>query len=99
KEKRNAYYKEMMRCLGAPHLICLHLDRGFDPYALMDVGIILQTIALLAVERGLGTCILAQAIRYPGVVRKHSAIPNGDGNGHWPSYHGSSCQYIQKREG
>jgi len=76
KEKRNAYYKEMMRCLGAPHLICLHLDREFHPYTLMDVGIILQTIALLAVEQGLGTCILAQAIRYPGVVRKHSDIPD-----------------------
>ena len=76
KEKRNAYYEEMMRCLGAPHVIYLHLDRGFDPYALMDCGIILQTIALLAVEQGLGTCILAQAIRYPGVVRKHSGIPD-----------------------
>ncbi|MBC8178506.1 MAG: nitroreductase [Deltaproteobacteria bacterium] len=76
KEKRNAYYEEMMRCLGAPHLICLHLDREFHPYTLMDVGIILQTIALLAVEQGLGTCILAQAIRYPGVVRKHSDIPD-----------------------
>ena len=76
KEKRNAYYEEMMRCLGAPHAIYLHLDRGFDPYALMDAGIILQTIALLAVDQGLGTCILAQAIRYPDVVRKHSAIPD-----------------------
>ena len=76
KEKRNAYYEEMMRCLGAPHAIYLHLDRGFDPYALMDIGIILQTIALLAVDQGLGTCILAQAIRYPDVVRKHSAIPD-----------------------
>ena len=76
KEKRNAYYEEMMRCLGAPHVIHLHLDRGFDPYVLMDVGLILQTIALLAVEQALGTCILAQAIRYPDVVRKHSAIPD-----------------------
>ena len=76
KEKRNAYYEEMMQCLGAPHAIYLHLDRDFNPYALMDCGIILQTIALLAVEQGLGTCILAQAIRYPGVVRKHSGIPD-----------------------
>lgn len=76
KEKRNAYYEEMMRCLGAPHVIYLHLDRDFHPYTLMDVGIILQTIALLAVDESLGTCILAQAIRYPGVVRKHSAIPD-----------------------
>ena len=76
KEKRNSYYEEMMRCLGAPHVIYLHLDRGFNPYALMDGGIILQTIALLALEQGLGTCFLAQSVRYPGVVRKHSGIPD-----------------------
>ena len=76
KEKRNSYYKEMMRCLGAPHVIYLHLERGFNPYVLMDGGIILQTIALLALEQGLGTCFLAQSVRYPGVVRKHSGIPD-----------------------
>ena len=76
KEKRNSYYEEMMRCLGAPHVIYLHLDQGFNPYALMDGGIILQTIALLALDQGLGTCFLAQSVRYPGVVRKHSGIPD-----------------------
>ncbi len=50
------------------------LDRGLNPYALMDGGVILQTIALLAVERGLGTCFLAQAVRYPDVVRRYSGI-------------------------
>ncbi len=76
KEKRGSYYKGMMRCLGAPHVIYLHLDCGFNPYALMDGGIILQTIALLALEQDLGTCFLAQSVRYPGVVRKHSGIPD-----------------------
>ena len=75
KEKRNAYYVSMMRSLGTPHVIYLHLDQGFHPYALMDGGIILQTIALLAVDRGLGTCFLAQAVRYPDVVRRYSGIP------------------------
>ena len=74
--KRNSYYEEMMRCLGAPHVIYLHLDQDFNPYVLMDGGIILQTIALLALEQGLGTCFLAQSVRYPGVVRKHSGIPD-----------------------
>ena len=74
-EKRNAFYENMMRALGAPNVIYLHLDKGFNPYALMDGGAILQTIALLAVEKGLGTCFLAQAVRYPDVVRKHAGIP------------------------
>ena len=76
KEKRNEYYKNMMRCLGASQVIYIHLDKGFDPYALMDCGIILQTIALLAVERGFGTCFLAQSVRYPDVLRKHAGIPD-----------------------
>ncbi|MFH1627785.1 MAG: nitroreductase [Pseudomonadota bacterium] len=75
-EKRSQYYEEMMRCLGAPHVIYLHLDRGFNPYALMDAGIILQTIALLAVEQDLGTCFLAQSVRYPDIVREHTDIPD-----------------------
>jgi len=74
-EKRNTFYENMMRALGAPHVIYLQLDKGFNPYALMDGGTILQTIALLAVEKGLGTCFLAQAVRYPDVVRKHAGIP------------------------
>ena len=76
KQKRaRRYYVDMVRCFGAPHVIYLHLDKGFHAYALMDGGIILQTIALLAVEKGLGTCFLAQSVRYPDVVRKHAGIP------------------------
>ncbi|MCJ7809155.1 MAG: nitroreductase family protein [Desulfobulbaceae bacterium] len=33
KENRKSYSKDMMRCFGAPHVIYLHLDRGFNPYA------------------------------------------------------------------
>lgn len=75
KQRRAQYGIDMMRCFGAPHVIYLHLDKGFHAYALMDGGIILQTVALLAVDRGLGTCFLAQAVRYPDVVRKHAGIP------------------------
>ncbi len=75
KEKRLQYYLDMVRCFGAPHVIYLHLDKEFHPYALMDGGIILQTIALLAVEKGLGSCFLAQSVRYPDVIRKYAGIP------------------------
>lgn len=74
-EKRDAYYLEMAMCFGAPHLIYLHLEKGFNPYALLDVGLILQTIALLATDQGLGTCFLARSILYPDVVWKYAGIP------------------------
>ncbi len=56
-------------------MIYLHLEKGFNPYALMDGGIMLQTIALLAVERGLGTCFLAVSVLYPDVLRTWTEIP------------------------
>jgi nitroreductase len=75
-EKRLAYNLDMTRFFGAPCLVYLHFDKGFHPYALMDGGIILQTIALLAVEQGLGTCILTRSVSYPDVIRKHTGIPS-----------------------
>ncbi len=74
REKREAYNLAMSRFFEAPGLIYLHFDRGFNPYALMDGGIILQTIALLAVEQGLGTCILTRSVSYPDVVRQFAGI-------------------------
>ena len=76
KEKRNAYYQDMNDCFGAPHVIYLHFEKGFQQYVFMDGGIILQTIALLAVEKGLGTCFLAASVIYPKVVREFGKIPD-----------------------
>jgi nitroreductase len=45
-------------------------------YALLDVGLVVQTICLLAHARSLGTCIMAAAVRYPDVLRKVAAIPD-----------------------
>lgn len=74
-ERRKAYYLDVARLFGAPAAIYLHLAKGFNPYALMDAGIVLQTITLLAVGQGLGTCYLAMSVIYPEVVRRHAEIP------------------------
>lgn len=74
KERRMEYYYDMMRFFNAPYLVYLHLDRNFNQYAMFDAGIIMQTIALLAVEYGLGTCFIARSIVYPDVVRKHTGL-------------------------
>jgi nitroreductase len=73
-QKRNEYYKQMTLCFGAPHMIYLHLAEGFNAYALMDGGLILQTIALLAMNEGLGTCFLARSIIFPEVIRRQARI-------------------------
>jgi nitroreductase len=71
---RAEVYLRIARCFGAPHMIYLHLAEGFNHYALLDAGLILQTIALLALEKGLGTCFLAMAVLYPQTIRKHCNI-------------------------
>lgn len=75
REGRGAWYGRMAGLFGAPNVIYLHLEKGFNSYALLDAGLVLQTIALLAVDRGLGTCFLAWSVRYPEVLREHARIP------------------------
>ena len=37
---------------------------------MLDIGLIMQTICLLAHDKGLGTCMLAASVRYPGLLRE-----------------------------
>jgi nitroreductase len=74
KDKRMGHVLNMFNFFGAPNIIYLHFEKNFHPYALMDGGILLQTIALLAVEQGLGTCFLAVSVSYPDVVRQYTGM-------------------------
>jgi nitroreductase len=75
-EGRNRYYGEMFSLFDAPAmiLICLGRDLSME-YAMLDVGLIVQTICLLAHERGVGTCILAASVNHPQVLRDLLPIP------------------------
>lgn len=75
KQGRSEHYLYMARLFGAPNLILAHTDKDFNQYALLDMGIVLQTIAILATDIGLGTCFLAQSVIYPDVIRQHVRIP------------------------
>ncbi len=76
KESRFRYNSDMFNLFDAPCLIVAVQDKAVTSrYALLDVGLILQTICLLAHGRGLGTCIMACAIAYPEVLRSIAKIP------------------------
>lgn len=77
KAARNKYYQEMGSLFGAPCLIlaCIPQDSAVE-YTLLDVGLILQTICLLAHDKGLGTCIMASTVLYPAAIRKIASIPD-----------------------
>lgn len=75
-EARKKYYADMFYLFDAPCLILICIDkRLLIEYAMLDVGLITQTICLLAYERGLGTCMLANSSRYPELLREMLSIP------------------------
>jgi len=76
KEGRNRFYGEMALLFDAPCLLvaCIPKDTLVE-YAMLDVGLITQTICLVARGKGVGTCIMAAAVGYPDVLRKIAPIP------------------------
>ncbi len=77
KNARNQLYARMAELFGAPCLVVVCVPReSLVEYAMLDVGLVVQTICLLAHGKGLGTCIMAAAVRYPDRLRKIASIPD-----------------------
>ncbi len=77
KESRAKYLLDMVSLFGAPCLILACISRdNFVEYPMLDIGIITQSICLLAHDKGLGTCIMASAVRYPAAIRQIAMIPD-----------------------
>lgn len=60
---------------GAPVGLFFCLDRKVGPPQWADVGMFMQTVMLLAVERGLDTCAQEYWARYPQTVAKAVNLP------------------------
>lgn len=77
KAGREKYYASMVSAFDAPCLIlaCISRDNLVE-YQMLDIGLIAQSICLAAHDRGLGTCLLAAAARFPAEIRKIAAIPD-----------------------
>jgi nitroreductase len=71
KQARLDYAVHMFSLFDAPALLVLCTARNLpEGYAMLDCGILLQTICLLAQDRGLGSCILACSVSYPELIRE-----------------------------
>jgi nitroreductase len=76
RQARWQYNAGMFAILDAPCLILFCLDEALSlEYTMLDIGMLLQTVCLLAYERGLGTCILGVSVRYPDLVRQILSVP------------------------
>jgi nitroreductase len=74
---RVQYYAQMYALFDAPALILMLLDKRLSiEYAMLDVGIFVQTFSLLAQERLLGTAILSSVVHCPHIVHRIFSIPD-----------------------
>jgi nitroreductase len=79
KEERARWLERGFRFFDAPAAIILLTDGALaEGTSILDMGAIMQSICLAALEYGLGTCIEDQGVMYPDVVRRHCRIPDSD---------------------
>jgi nitroreductase len=77
KAKRSAWMERGFRFFDAPAAIILLTDTALtDAGPLMDMGAVMQTICLVALDYGLGTCIEDQGVMYPENIRSVIKVPD-----------------------
>jgi nitroreductase len=76
KGKRLEWGAKMIRFFDAPNAIIISVDKEVSDFlSIFSLGTISQTIALAAIEFGLGTCIEQDPVFYPEVIRQIAGIP------------------------
>ncbi|MFC1876084.1 nitroreductase [Thermodesulfobacteriota bacterium] len=64
------YYGDMFYLFDAPAMILFLLDKNvLLEYAMLDIGLFLQTLLLSAHAKGLGAIVLAASVNYPDILR------------------------------
>ena len=78
-EGRMQWHLKGMRFFDAPAVILICLDESnynrYNLLPLFDAGIVTQSIVLLALEHGLGTCIQGASVQYSEALRLALGIP------------------------
>ena len=75
-QARIDHFAWMFTLFDAPAVVIFSVEKTLLlEYAMLDVGLILQTFCLLAHDNGLGTCILAASVMYPEIAREVFSIP------------------------
>jgi nitroreductase len=69
------WFVSMYRFFGAPNAIFIYTEKDISPWAILNVGLVAQTVSLAALEFGLGSIMLAAGISYPDTVRRMLNIP------------------------
>lgn len=77
KEKRDQLFLRMLRAFEAPNAIIVSIDKEIcSLQSALDLGAVTQTIALVALNFDLGTCIASALVFYPEITRSIAGIPD-----------------------
>jgi len=74
-EGKLRWFVEMYSFFDAPNGIIVYTEKGLGEWALLNIGLVVQNIALGAMNYGLGTAILGAPVSYPGEIRSLLNIP------------------------
>jgi nitroreductase len=74
-KRESAHFNHMFQAWGAPNAIIVYTDGALGPYALLDLGMVIQNILLTAYDYGLGTCCVFALVRWAREVKKCLDIP------------------------
>lgn len=74
---RRRWFAGNFRFFGAPAAYFCSVDRAMGPPQWSDLGMYLQTLMLLAAERGLATCPQECWSLYPATVGRFLGLPEG----------------------
>lgn len=74
-ERRNQWWLYQARAFDAPNGIVVCADEQLSAWSTLDVGIVMQTIMIVAHDHGLGTCAQAIMVCCPEVLRGILSIP------------------------
>ena len=72
--RRKEHYLQMFQGFGAPVFVYVCLDKRLSRWSMLDVGIFIQTVCLVAMSKGVSSCILTHLVLYPDIVRKELQI-------------------------
>jgi nitroreductase len=74
-ERQLKWFVDMYRFFDAPNAIFIYAERDLSVWAMMNVGLVAQTVSLAALNYGLGSIMLAAGASYPDIVRRVLTIP------------------------
>ncbi len=79
REGRARVARKNFELFGAPHAAFFSMPLVLGLSSGVDMGILLQTVTLLMVERGIGSIAQGALAQYPDTVREVASIPEGNG--------------------